>query len=249
MLGHGCAGYLLQKEILAYEKLLRGGPRPVVAIVGGAKVTDKIQLLSHIIRNIDCLIIGGALAYSFLKCLGYQIGNSFHESGQSFKDKYGEKEDIDDLAKRFLLKAKTCKVEVILPVDHVCHTSCEGTDEPLITQNANIPDGYIALDIGPRTISLCEQCISRCRTAIWSGPLGVFEIPTYATGSFSIAKALGDNSQERGMMSIIGGGASADAATASGHASRVSHVSSGGGASLDLLEGKVLPGIAVLDYK
>ena len=250
VLGHGAAGYLLQKEILSYAKLVHGdAPRPMVAIVGGAKVSDKILLLEHILKQIDSLIIGGAMSYTFLKAVGIKIGDSFHESGQSFGDKYGERKDIDIMARRFLLKAKACNVKILLPIDHVCHTSCEGTDTPLITKDANVPDGYMALDIGPQTIDMYKACIAQCQTAVWSGPMGVFEIPTFAAGSFSIAKAMGDGTQERGLLSIIGGGASADAAQRCGHASRVSHVSSGGGASLDLLEGKVLPGIDALDNK
>jgi len=249
VIGHGCCGYLMQKEIMAYSKLLGGAPRPMVAIVGGAKVSDKILLLEHIIQQIDSLVVGGAMAYTFLKAAGFQISNSFHESGQSFGDKYGERHNIDDLARRFLIRARACNVEVLLPVDHVCHTSCAATNAPLITETPDVPEGYMALDIGPRTIQLYQKCISQCQTAVWSGPMGVYEIPTYSTGSFSIAKALGDATQERGLLSIIGGGASADAAELSGHATRVSHVSSGGGASLDLLEGKVLPGIDALDDK
>lgn len=249
ILGHGCCGYLMQKEITAYSRLLGGAPRPVVAIVGGAKVSDKILLLDHILQKIDCLIIGGGLAYTFLKAAGYQIGNSFHESGQSFGDKYGERQNIDELAREFFIKAKQSNVEVLLPRDHVCNTRCEATSRVLITETANIPSGYMALDIGPRTCELYQKRISQCKTAVWNGPMGVFEIASYATGSFSIAKAMGDGTQQRGLLSIIGGGASADAAEMCGHASRVSHVSSGGGASLDLLEGKVLPGIDALDDK
>ncbi|KAL7542011.1 hypothetical protein ACHAXR_011443 [Thalassiosira sp. AJA248-18] len=249
VMGHGCCGYIMHKEVMAFLAYAKGAPRPVVAIVGGAKVSDKILLLEHILQQIDSLIIGGAMAYTFLKAAGYQIGESFHESGQSFGDKYGERQNIDELARRFFLKAKSCNVEVLLPLDHICHTSCDPTNEPLITETPNVPIGYMALDIGPQTIELYTKCISQCQTAIWNGPMGVFEIPTYATGSFSIAKAMGDGTQERGLLSIIGGGASADAAELCGHASRVSHVSSGGGASLDLLEGKVLPGIDALDDK
>eukprot|EP00584_Thalassiosira_punctigera_P012724 CAMPEP_0172547890 /NCGR_PEP_ID=MMETSP1067-20121228/17316_1 /TAXON_ID=265564 ORGANISM="Thalassiosira punctigera, Strain Tpunct2005C2" /NCGR_SAMPLE_ID=MMETSP1067 /ASSEMBLY_ACC=CAM_ASM_000444 /LENGTH=529 /DNA_ID=CAMNT_0013335039 /DNA_START=86 /DNA_END=1675 /DNA_ORIENTATION=+ len=249
VLGHGCCGYLMQKEITAYAKLLGGAPRPMVAIVGGAKVSDKINLLLNILSQIDYLAVGGAMAYTFLKAAGFHIGNSFHETGQSFGDKYGEAQNIDDLAKRFLIKAKACNVEVLLPVDHLCHTSCDPTDDPLITETAHVPDGYMALDIGPRTVESYRRCVSRCKTAVWSGPMGVFEIPTYATGSFSIAKAMGDGTRESGLLSIIGGGASADAAQRCGHATRVSHVSSGGGASLDLLEGKVPPSINALDDK
>ena len=251
VLGHGCCGYLMQKEIEAYSKLLGGAPRPVVAIIGGAKISDKILLLQHILPKIDSLIIGGAMAYTFLKAAGYQIGNSFHESGQSFGDKYGDNSrDIDELAREFFMKAQLCNVEVLLPRDHLCHTSCEATNQPIITETANVPKGYMALDIGPQTIELYRKRIAQCNgSAVWSGPMGVFEIPTYATGSFSIAQAMGDGTQERGVLSIIGGGASADAAEMCGHAARVSHISSGGGASLDLLEGKVLPGIDVLDDK
>ena len=194
----------------------------VVAIIGGAKVSDKILLLEHILKQIDSLIIGGAMAYTFLKAQGYQIANSFHESGQSFVDMYGERKNIDELAQRFLEKAKAYNVEVLLPVDHICHTSCNATDSPFITENANVPIGYMALDIGPQTIELYRNCIAECRTAVWNGPMGVFEIPTYATGSFSIAKAMGDGTQERGLLSIIGGGASASAAEACGHGGRVS---------------------------
>ena len=247
VIGHGCCGYLLKKEIESYVDLLGDTPRPMCAIVGGAKLNDKISLLEHLLRKIDSLIIGGAIAFTFLKIAGYDIGNSFHESGQSFVDKYGEKKNIDELAQNFLIKAKASNVQVLLPVDHVCHTTCEATNSPLITESANIPNGYMGLDIGPRTIDLYRKCISQSRAVIWSGPMGVFELPTYATGSFSIAKEMGDGTQEKGLLSIIGGGASADAARMSGHALRVCHVSSGGAASLDLLEGKVLPGIDALD--
>ncbi len=246
IMGHGCCGYLLKKEIESYVDLLGDTPRPMLAIIGGAKVADKISLLEHILRKIDTLIIGGAIAYTFLKVAGYEIANSFNETGQSFIDKYGEKRNIDELAQNFLIKAKACNVEVLLPVDHVCHTSCEATDSPLITETSNIPSGYMGLDIGPRTIELYRARISQSKSVVWNGPMGAYEIPTYATGSFSIAKEMGDGTQE-GLLSIIGGGASADAARMCGHASRVCHVSSGGAASLDLLEGKVLPGIDALD--
>eukprot|EP01082_Thalassiosira_pseudonana_P004764 g4610.t1 g4610 contig15:1387745-1389472(+) len=247
VMGHGCCGYLLKREIEAYSDLLGEPNRPMVAIVGGAKVSDKILLLDHILPQIDSLIIGGAMAFTFLKVQGYDIANSFHESGQSFLDKYGEMKDIDELARNLLEKAKACNVEVLLPLDHICNVVCEATNTPFVTENENVPAGYMALDIGPRTIQLFQNCIANSRTAVWNGPMGVAEISTYATGSFSIAKAMGDGTQERGLLSIIGGGASAVSAEACGHANRVSHVSSGGGASLDLLEGKVLPGINALN--
>ena len=132
-------------------------------------------------------------------------------------------------------------------MDHICHTTYNPTDSPFITETADAPNSYTKLDIGPKTIELYHNCISQYRTAVWNGPLGVFGIPTYATGSFSIAKDMVDGTQERGLLSSTRGGASANAAELCGHASRVSHVSAGGGASLDLLEDKVLPDISALD--
>jgi phosphoglycerate kinase len=212
------------------------------------KVSDKILLIESILPQIDYVIFGGAMSFTLLKAKGFSIGQSFHQPGQSFDDKYGETKNIDEIAERLLAKAAALNVKVLLPVDHTCHTTCEGTDSPSFTADANVPDGYMALDIGPKTANLYQSCIESCRSAIWSGPMGVYEIPTYSTGTFVIAKAMGDGTQDRGLVSIIGGGASATAARISGHAGRVSHLSSGGGASLDLLlEGTNLPGISVLD--
>lgn len=248
-LGHGCAGYLMDREINYFSKVLGDPPRPMVAIVGGAKVSDKILLLDNMLNRIDKLIIGGAMAYTFLKAQGFEIARSFCEAGQSFTDSYGEKKDIVQLATNLLKKAAERNVEVLLPVDHVCHTECKPFPNPLVTENANVPDNYMALDIGPKTIANYLALIKICKTAIWNGPMGVFEMESYSKGTFAIAKAMGDGTEERGLLSIIGGGDSASAAEESGHAVRMSHVSTGGGASLELLEGKVLPGIAVLDDK
>ncbi|CUG88283.1 phosphoglycerate kinase, putative [Bodo saltans] len=246
-LGHGAAGYLMEREINYFAKVLGNPPRPMVAIVGGAKVSDKILLLENMLTRIDKLIIGGAMAYTFLKAKGFNIGKSFCEAGQSFTDQYGEKRDIVSLADNLLKLAAERNVEVFLPVDHVCHTECKPTDIPVTTEDANVPDGYMALDIGPKTIAKYLEVIKASKTAIWNGPMGVFEMTTYSAGTFAIAKAMGDGTEERGLLSIIGGGDSASAAEQSGHAVRMSHVSTGGGASLELLEGKILPGIAVLD--
>ena len=249
ILGHGAGGYLMSREICSFVDILKDPKRPMVAIVGGAKVSDKILLLEHMLAHIDVLIIGGAMAYTFLSTQGYNIGASFHQAGQSFTDKYGEKRDIDKLAASLLEHAEKKGVKVGLPVDHICHTKCEFTKEPLTTDDANVPDGYMALDIGPKTVDYYRSLIQGCQTAIWNGPMGVFEIDTYSKGTFAIAKALGDATEETGMLSVIGGGDSASAAEQSGQAVRMSHVSTGGGASLELLEGKMLPGIAVLDDK
>ena len=248
-MGHGAAGYLMAREITYFTKVLGEPVRPMVAIVGGAKVSDKIKLLENMLERIDVLVIGGAMAYTFLKAQGFEIGKSFCEAGQSFTDKYGEKVDIVQLAAALLTKAKERGVKVFLPVDHVCHTACEATDKPLTTEDANVPSEYMALDIGPKTIKMYEEAVAACKTCIWNGPMGVFEIPPYHTGTFAIARLMAEQTKSSGMLSIIGGGDSASAAEKSGHDVGMSHVSTGGGASLELLEGKELPGIAVLDDK
>lgn len=249
VLGHGAAGHTMDREIQYFAKVLGDAPRPMVAIVGGAKVSDKILLLENMLTRINKLVIGGAMAYTFLKAQGFEIGKSFCEAGQSFTDKYGEKQDIVQLASNLLAKAKERNVAVFLPVDHVCHTECKATATPVVTPDANVPAGFMALDIGPQTVELYVKAMADCRTCIWNGPMGVFEIDTYSAGTFAIAKAMGDGTEQRGMLSIIGGGDSASAAEKSGQDVRMSHVSTGGGASLELLEGKLLPGISVLDDK
>jgi len=249
VMGHGAAGYLMAREIAYFAKVLGEPARPMVAIVGGAKVSDKIMLLENLLLRIDKLVIGGAMAYTFLKAQGFNIGKSFCEAGQSYTDKYGAKVDIVQLAASLLEKAKERKVEVYLPVDHVCHTECKATDTPLTTQDANVPADYMALDIGPKTIELYSKAVSASKTCIWNGPMGVFEIKPYHVGTFAIAKLMAEETKNNGMLTIIGGGDSASAAESSGHADAISHVSTGGGASLELLEGKLLPGIAALDDK
>jgi phosphoglycerate kinase len=250
VLGQGVAGFLMAKEIKAFSQVLNDPPRPLVAIVGGSKVSDKILLLENMITKINRLVIGGAMAYTFLKAQGYEIGKSFSQAGQMFKDKDGNEMDIVDLAKKLLEQAKEKGVEVSLPVDHVCHTSFaepEGGAEPLVTTDQNIPADYMALDIGPKTIEQYKEIVRECKAAIWNGPMGVFELPAYSKGTFAIAEVMGDETEANGMLTIIGGGDSASAAELSGQAPRMSHVSTGGGASLELLEGKDLPGITVLD--
>ena len=250
VLGQGVAGFLMAKEIKAFAEVLNDPPRPLVAIVGGSKVSDKILLLENMITKIDRLVIGGAMAYTFLNAQGFEIGKSFSQAGQKFTDKDGNEMDIVDLAKSLLKKAEERGVVVSLPVDHVCNTTfgepAEGSDA-LVTADANIPADYMALDIGPKTVELYKSIVKECKSAIWNGPMGVFEMKTYATGTFAIAEVMGDQTQANGMLTIIGGGDSASAAELSGHADRMSHVSTGGGASLELLEGKKLPGIAALD--
>lgn len=237
VLGAGYAGYLMEKEINYFSKVLNNPPRPLVAIVGGAKVSDKIQLLDNMLGRINYLIIGGAMAYTFLKAQGRKIGISMCE------------EDKLDLARSLLERAKERNVEVLLPLDHLCNTEFKAVDSPLKTENEDIPDGYMALDIGPKTVDVYVSVVKKCKSAIWNGPMGVFEMPCYSKGTFAIAKVMGDGTARGGLLSIIGGGDSASAAELSGEAARMSHVSTGGGASLELLEGKTLPGVAILDDK
>ena len=234
VLGAGYAGYLMEKEINYFAQVLNNPPRPLVAIVGGAKVSDKIQLLDNMLGRINYLVIGGAMAYTFQKAQGHAIGISMCE------------EDKLDLAKSLLKKAQERNVEVFLPVDHVCNKEFKAVDSPLVTKDVDIPEGYMALDIGPKTVKIYEDVIAKCKSAIWNGPMGVFEMPCYSKGTFAVAKAMGNGTQKNGLLSIIGGGDSASAAELSGEAKNMSHVSTGGGASLELLEGKALPGVTIL---
>lgn len=236
VMGQGAAGYLMVKEVEAFRQILTDPPRPFCAIVGGAKVSDKILLLEQLMAKVNKLLIGGAMAYTFLKANGKSIGNSYSQGGE-----------ILDIAEKLLEKAKERGIDVLLPVDHVCHTEFEECEQPLITESQDIPDGYMALDIGPQTVKLYQDALDGCGAVLWNGPMGVFEKKAYCNGTFAIASTLGDLTERNGMISIIGGGDSAAAAEVSGQASRMSHVSTGGGASLELLEGKVLPGIEALD--
>lgn len=236
ILGQGAAGYLVQKEVEAFRQILVDPPKPFSAIVGGSKVSDKILLLEQLMEKVDKLLIGGAMAYTFLKAQGKKIGKSQCQDGETL-----------ELALKLLEKAKSRGIDVQLPIDHVCHTEFSETDKPLTTDGVDIPDDYMALDIGPKTIALYQEKLQDCGAALWNGPMGVFEKETYKTGTFAIATTLGDLTETKKMISIIGGGDSAAAAEISGQASRMSHVSTGGGASLELLEGKKLPGLEALD--
>lgn len=235
-LGHGAAGFLMGREINYFSKVLAQPPRPMVAIVGGSKVSDKILLLENMLPRVDKLLIGGAMAYTFLKAQGFNVGKSMVEP------------DLK-LATDLLEKAKKQNVEVFLPVDHICHTDFKPTDSPVVTKDANVSDDTMALDIGPKTLEKYVEEIKKSKTAIWNGPMGVFEMDCYSKGTFGVAKAMADQTEKGQLMSIIGGGDSASAAEKCGESVRMSHVSTGGGASLELLEGKQLPGVVALDDK
>jgi len=234
----------MKKEIDYFCLALTNPQRPMAAIVGGSKVTDKIKVLDNLADQVNRLFIGGAMAYVFLKAKGINVGKSFCEKGQSFTDQYGEVRDtIQDMAKALMAKCEKNGVQLYLPVDHVTWTEFKATDTPNITADANIPEDHMALDIGPKTAKMYAEMVAQCKTIVWNGPMGVFEIETYAQGTFAVARALAESNG----ISIIGGGDSASAAENSGYAKDISHISTGGGASLELLEGKTLPGIASLD--
>lgn len=224
-------GFLMQKEIEYFGKVLENPERPFVAILGGAKVSDKIEVITNLLNKVDALIIGGAMAYTFLKAKGENVGISRVE------------EDKIDLAKEILAKAEEKKVKLLLPIDHVVAKSFD-VEAPEATVET-IADDQMGLDIGPKTIAQFKEVLTTAKTIVWNGPMGVFEKKAFAVGTFAIAQILADSSA----ITIIGGGDSAAAVNQSGLASKMSHISTGGGASLECLEGKALPGVVALTDK
>jgi phosphoglycerate kinase len=226
------AGLLMEKELRYLGKVLEHPETPFVAILGGAKVSDKIGVIQNLMNKVNALIIGGGMAYTFLKAEGQEVGKSLVEA------------DKVDLAAQLLAEAKPRNLKFLLPVDHVVAIKPEpnaviqqvGEEQP-------IPADRMGLDIGPKTIELFSEEISRARTIVWNGPMGVFEVPGFATGTFKIARAVADNA---GATSIVGGGDSVSAVHAAGVADKITHISTGGGASLEFLEGKKLPGVEAL---
>src|SRR5580693_810507 len=229
------AGLLMEKELQYLGRVLRDPERPFVAILGGAKVSDKIGVIQNLLTKVNVLIIGGGMAYTFLKAQGHEIGKSLLEA------------DKVDLAKSLLAEAKKRNVKLLLPVDHVVAMKPEANAVvQQIGEGQPIPADKMALDIGPKTIELfCEE-ISDARTIIWNGPMGVFEIPGFSRGTFKIAHAVADNG---GAISIVGGGDSVAAVKAANVADKITHISTGGGASLEFLEGRKLPGVEALTDK
>ncbi len=222
------AGLLVQREVLMLGKLLAGADKPYLAILGGAKVSDKIKVLDTLLTRVDGLAIGGAMAYTFLKATGVKVGKSRVEEAKL------------TLAQEILEKARRHGVTVDLPVDHVCSDSPDGA--PTVVEG-NIPDGLLGLDIGPKTVARFAERVKAAKTIFWNGPLGFFEKPAFAAGTFGLAKALAES---RGT-TVIGGGDSAAAVAEAGLESKMTHVSTGGGASLEFLEGQRLPGLVVLE--
>ena len=226
-------GYLIQKEIRFMGGALADPKRPLVAILGGAKVSDKIGVISNLIDKCDTIIIGGGMAYTFMKYLGHNIGTSLLEA--DWVDKAGE----------MMQTAKDKGVKFLIPVDNRCGKEYKEDTEVLVCKSDDIPDGWMGLDIGPKTEKLFADAIDGAGTVIWNGPMGVSEWDHFASGTIAVAKAIADS----GAISIIGGGDSVAAVTKLGFADQMSHISTGGGASLEFLEGKELPGIAALQDK
>ena len=226
-------GYLIQKEIQFMGGALADPKRPLVAILGGAKVSDKIGVISNLIDKCDTIIIGGGMAYTFMKYLGHNIGTSLLDA--DWVDKAGE----------MMQTAKDKGVKFLIPIDNRCGKEYKEDTEVLVCKSDDIPDGWMGLDIGPKTEKLFADAIDGAGTVIWNGPMGVSEWDNFASGTIAVAKAIADS----GAISIIGGGDSVAAVTKLGFADQMSHISTGGGASLEFLEGKELPGIAALQDK
>ncbi len=227
------AGYLIGKELTFLGNAVENPVRPFVAILGGAKVKDKIGVITNLLEKVDTLIIGGGMAYTFSKAMGGEIGNSLLD------------EERVGLAKEMMETAKAKGVKFLLPIDTVIANDFDNPTEIKTVEAGKIPEGWQGLDIGPKTIELFSDAVKSAKTVVWNGPMGVFEKPEFAKGTLAIATAMAESDAT----TIIGGGDSAAAVTQMGLAPKMSHISTGGGASLEFLEGKVLPGVACLKDK
>lgn len=226
-------GFLIEKELKALGDAIDNPKRPLVAIIGGAKVSSKIAVLLNLLEKVDTIIIGGGMTYTFVKALGGTIGNSILE------------EDKIEVAKEILAKAEAKGVKVVLPVDTVAAVEFAEDADSKVVESMNIPDGYQGMDIGPKSIELFTEVIKGAGTVVWNGPVGVFEFKKFATGTNAVAKAMAESNAE----TIIGGGDSASAVAKAGLEQEMTHISTGGGASLEFMEGKELPGIVALNDK
>ncbi len=231
--GRKCFGKLLAKEIESIDKVMQTGEKPVTAILGGAKVSSKITIIDNILDKIDHLIIGGGMTFTFIKAQGGSIGNSLVE------------DDKLELASEILKKADAKNVKIHLPVDAVIADAFSNDANTKICKINEIPDGWMGLDIGPNTEVLFADIVSISKTILWNGPLGVFEMPNFANGTISLGNAIA-KATEKGAFSLVGGGDSVAAVKQFGFEDKVSYVSTGGGAMLESLEGKTLPGIAAI---
>jgi len=223
-------GFLIEKEVNFFEPLVTNPEKPFVAIIGGAKVSSKIGVLESLLKNCTALIIGGGMAYTFLKARGINIGNSLIE------------EDYIDTALQLMKSAEDKGVEIMLPVDHMVAKEFSDTAEARYIKDVNIPDGFIGMDIGPETLNSYRDKISNSKSLVWNGPMGVFEFENFSKGTLEVAEMVASCKGR----TVVGGGDSVAAVNKFGYADRIDHVSTGGGASLEYLEGKTLPGITAL---
>jgi len=234
-IGTSVAGFLMEKEIAFLGNAVEKPVRPFVAILGGAKVSDKLAVVKNLLGKVNTLIIGGGMAYTFLKAQGHNVGNSLCELDQL------------DYAKEMIAKAKEAGVNFLLPVDNIAADKFDAEANTQIV-GADIPEGWMGLDIGPKTVELYAAAIKDAKTVVWNGPMGCFEMPKFAEGTMGVCKAVAQV-KGNGGVSIIGGGDSVAAVNKSGLADKMTHISTGGGASLEYLEGKVLPGVDALTEK
>jgi phosphoglycerate kinase len=232
----GYAGFLMEKEIKFLGQLLENPPRPFVAILGGAKISGKIEVIQNLINKVDTLIVGGGMAYTFFKARGVEVGKSIVEA------------DKIDLAKEILKTAIDRGVPFMLPIDHVVGDKFDATANAQVVTRAGIPPEWQGMDIGPETITKFGHAIRKAKTIFWNGPMGVFEFEKFARGTLAIAQLVAE-ATAKGAISVIGGGDSVAAVEQAGLAGKMTHISTGGGASLEFVEGKVLPGIACLQDK
>jgi phosphoglycerate kinase len=230
------AGLLMERELAYLGRALSNPERPFVAVLGGAKVSDKIEVVENLMRVADSMLIGGGMAYTFLKSQGLPIVKSLVEA------------DKLDLARKLIAEAKQRNFRLLLPSDHVLGEEFKADTKTQITSVKDTPDGWMGLDIGPDTIAKFSAELSRARTIVWNGPMGVFEMPAFARGTLEIARAVAAATSS-GATSIVGGGDSVAAIHAAGLADKVSHISTGGGASLEFLGGRKLPGVEALTDK
>ena len=226
------AGFLMEKEVDYLEPIVTNPQKPLVAIIGGAKVSSKIAVLESLLKNSSALVIGGGMAYTFLKAQGYKVGKSLIEDDQL------------DTAKKILDAAKSASVQIVLPLDHLAATSFDSAAVPVPVDGLDLPDNLMGLDVGPKTLEKYKEVLAGAKTIVWNGPVGVFEFDAFAKGTEEVAKLVAE-ATDRGAITVVGGGDSVAAVNKFGLASKMSHVSTGGGASLELLEGRKLPGIEV----
>jgi phosphoglycerate kinase len=227
-------GYLMNAEVGSLNKVMKEGKKPFTAVLGGAKVSGKIQIINHLLDKVDNLIVGGGMMFTFIKAMGGKIGNSLVE------------DDLLELALNTLEGAKMHGVNIILPVDAIAAGAFANDAETRVVKAGEVPDGWMGLDIGPESIALFDNILMNSETILWNGPMGVFEMPSFAEGTIQVAKSIA-NATQKGAFSLVGGGDSVAAVNKFKLADKVSYVSTGGGAMLEFIEGKVLPGVAAIE--